>query len=164
VLKELAELGVISRRQVGPTVLVRLERANAAGQLVARMGGLRIQVIEEIRALARDLDPQPLSLSLFGSLARGDAGAASDVDILAVRPAGGGERWAASLTSFSSKTQVLTGNRVQILDYELRDLQQRYAARGDAAGARFWQSVAEDALTLAGADLRELMEAGRAAR
>lgn len=95
---------------------------------------------------------------------RGDAGAASDVDILAVRPAGGGERWAASLTSFSSKTQVLTGNRVQILDYELRDLQQRYAARGDAAGARFWQSVAEDALTLAGADLRELMEAGRAAR
>src|SRR6266496_2429165 len=71
VLKELAELGVISRRQVGPTVLVRLERANAAGQLVARLAGLRIQVIEEMRELARDLDPPPLSLTLFGSLARG---------------------------------------------------------------------------------------------
>ena len=164
VLKELAELGVISRRQVGPTVLVRLERANAAGQLVARLGGLRIEVIEEMRALAGDLDPQPLSLTLFGSLARGDAGAASDIDILAVRPADGGERWAASLTGFSSRTRALTGNRVQILDYDLPDLQQRYAARGDAAGARFWQSVAEDAMTLAGADLRELMQAGRAAR
>jgi predicted nucleotidyltransferase len=164
VLKELAELGVISRRQVGPTVLVRLERANAAGQLVARLGGLRMQVIEEMRGLAHDLDPQPLSLTLFGSLARGDADIASDIDILAVRPAGGGERWAASLTGFSSKAQVLTGNRVQILDYDLSDLQQRYAARGDAAGARFWQSVAQDALTLAGADLQELMEADHAAR
>ncbi len=145
-------------------MLVRLERANAAGQLVARLGRLRIQVIEEMRGLARDLDPQPLSMVLFGSLARGDAGAASDIDILAVRPAGGGERWAAGLTGFSSKTQVLTGNRVQILDYDLPDLQQRYAAQGDAAGARCWQSVAGDALTLAGADLQELMEAGRAAR
>src|SRR6266498_2188965 len=89
VLKELAELGVISRRQVGPTVLVRLERANAAGQLVARLAGLRIQVIEEMRELARDLDPPPLSLTLFGSLARGNADAASDIDVLAVRPAGG---------------------------------------------------------------------------
>ena len=161
VLKVLAELGVISRRQVGPTVLVRLERANAAGQLVARLGGLRMQVIEEMRGLAGDLDPQPLSLTLFGSLARGDADIASDIDILAVRPAGGSERWAASLTGFSSKAQVLTGNRVQILDYDLSGLQQRYAARGDAAGARFWQSGAQDALTLAGADLQELMEAGR---
>jgi predicted nucleotidyltransferase len=131
---------------------------------VARLGGLRMQVIEEMRGLAGDLDPQPLSLTLFGSLARGDADITSDIDILAVRPAAGGERWAASLTRFSSKAQVLTGNHVQILDYDLSDLQQRYAARGDAAGARFWQSVAQDALTLAGADLRELMEADRAAR
>jgi predicted nucleotidyltransferase len=163
VLKELAELGVISRRQVGPTVLVRLERANAAGQLLARLGGLRVQVIEEMRGLARDIDPQPLSLTLFGSFVRGDGDAASDIDILAVRPAGGGERWAESLTGFSSRTQVLTGNRVQILDYDLSDLRRRYAARGDAAGARFWRSVARDALTLAGADLQELMEADRGA-
>jgi predicted nucleotidyltransferase len=165
VLKELAELGVISRRQVGPTVLVRLERANAAGQLVARLAGLRDQVIEELRELARDLDPQPLSLTLFGSLARGNAGASSDVDILAVRPVGGeGERWAAALTQFSSRTRVITGNRVQILDYDLSDLRRRYAGRADAAGASFWQSVAEDALTLAGAGLRELVEAEHAAR
>jgi hypothetical protein len=96
VLKDLADLGVISGRQVGPTVLVRLKRANAAGQMVARLGGLRAQVIEEMRRLA--------------------------------------------------------------------GLQQRYAARGDAAGTRFWQSVSQDALTLAGADLRELIKAGHAAR
>ena len=164
VLKELAELGVISRRQVGPTVLVRLERANGAGQLVARLAGLRIQVIEEMRELARDLDPPPLSLTLFGSLARGNADAASDIDILAVRPAGGGERWAVSLTEFSSKAQVLAGNQVHILDYDLSDLRRRYAVRDNAAGASFWQSVAEDALTLAGAGLQELMEAEHVAR
>jgi DNA-binding transcriptional ArsR family regulator len=165
VLKELAELGVISRRQVGPTVLVRLERANAAGQLVASLAALRDQVIEELRKLARDLDPQPLSLTLFGSLARGDADAVSDVDILAVRPVGGGgERWAAALTEFSSRTRILTGNHVQILDYDLSDLRRRYVARGAAAGAGFWHSVAEDALPLAGADLQELMGVEHAAR
>ena len=165
VLRELADLGIVSRREVGPTVLVRLERGNAVGQLVARLAGLRSQVIEELRALAGGLDPRPVGLFLFGSLARGNADAASDIDILAIHPEdSGGERWAASLTEFSSRARILTGNRVQVLDYDLSDLRRRYAARDDAAGARFWRSVAEDALTLAGADFRELVGADHAAR
>src|ERR1022692_1787855 len=158
VLSALADLGVVSRREVGPTVLVRLERGNAAGQVVARLAGLRSKGIEELRELAGGLDPQPVSLSLFGSLARGNADATSDIDLLAIRPEdGGGESWAASLTEFSSHARILTGNRIQILDYDLSDLRRRYAARDDAPGARFWHSVAEDALTLAGADFRELV-------
>jgi predicted nucleotidyltransferase len=165
VLSALADLGVVSRREVGPTVLVRLERGNAAGHIVARLAGLRGHVIEELRELAARLDPQPLSISLFGSLARGDADAASDIDILAIRPeGGGGERWAASLTEFSSQARVLTGNRIQVLDYDLDDLRGRYAAPDDAPGARFWHSIADHALTLAGADFWELVEADDAAR
>ena len=51
-----------------------------------------------------------------------------------------------------------------VLDYDLPELRRRYVTRGDAAGTSFWQSVAEDALTLAGASLRELMEAENATR
>jgi predicted nucleotidyltransferase len=164
VLGTLAELGVVSRRQVGPVVLVRLERDNAAGQLVARLAGLRGIVIGRLRELARDLDPQPLSLTLFGSFARGDAGAESDIDILAVRPAeADGDRWPAGLTEFASRARVLTGNRVQVIDYDLDDLRHRYTVREEEAGSQFWRSVTQDALTLAGADLRELVETAHAA-
>src|ERR1035437_11079226 len=84
VLSALADLGVVSRREVGPTVLVRLERGNAAGQVVARLAGLRSQVIEELRELAGGLDPQPVSLSLFGSLARGNVERTGGVDPLSL--------------------------------------------------------------------------------
>jgi hypothetical protein len=164
-LTELAELGVVGRRQVGPTVLVRLERGNVAGQLVAHIAGLRNQVIGQLREIAAALDPQPLSLVLFGSFARGNATAASDIDILAVRPTDpAGSQWPESLTEFSSRARILTGNRIQILDYELSDLRRRYTERDDEAGAAFWRSVTEDALPLAGTDLRELIGAGHAAR
>ena len=159
VLGQLADLGVVSRREVGPTVLVRLERRNAVGELVAGLAGLRSGVIGALRQLAAGLDPPPVGLFLFGSLARGNAGPASDIDFLAVRPEGADQaRWAASLTEFSEHARILTGNRVQVLDYELSDLRRRYTNDDDAAGALFWRSVAEDALTLAGADFREIVE------
>src|SRR5580693_10716411 len=66
VLGKLADLGVVSRREVGPTVLVRLERRNAVGELVAGLAGLRSRVIEALRQLAAGLDPPPVSLFLFG--------------------------------------------------------------------------------------------------
>ena len=159
VLGKLADLGVVSRREVGPTVLVRLERRNAVGELVAGLAGLRSGVIEALRQLAAGLDPPPVGLFLFGSLARGNADLASDIDFLAVRPEGADEaRWAASLTEFSAHARILTGNRIQVLDYELSDLRRRYTTDDDAAGALFWRSVAEDALTLVGADFREIVE------
>ena len=69
-------------------------------------------------------------------------------------------RWAAGLTEFSAHTRRLTGNRIQVLDYELADLRRRYTTDDDAACALFWRSVAEDALTLAGSDFREIVEGG----
>ena len=165
VLKTLADLGIVSRREVGPTVLVRLERRNAAGKLVADLAGLRCRVVEALRELAGGLDPPPVGLFLFGSLARENSGPASDIDFIAVRPEGADEaRWAASLTEFSAQARTLTGNRIQVLDYELSDLRRRYTTDDDAAGALFWRSVAEDALTLAGADFRELIEGNHATR
>jgi Nucleotidyltransferase domain len=164
VLAALSDLGVVSRRQVGPTVLVRLERGNAAGKLVADLANLRDLVVVQLRELAAGIDPAPLSLALFGSFARGEADRASDIDILAVRPSGSGVGWAASLTDFSSRAQILTGNAVQILDYDLAELKRRFTAREHEAGAQFWHSATEDSVLLTGAELAVLMEDDHAAR
>src|ERR1022692_829538 len=58
VLSALADLGVVSRREVGPTVLVRLERGNAAGQVVARLAGLGKPGVGGLRALSCGPAPQ----------------------------------------------------------------------------------------------------------
>ncbi len=146
-------------------MLVRLERENAAGKLVADLASLRDLVVMQLRELAARIDPAPLSLILFGSFARGEADRASDIDMLAVRPSDNGRPgWAASLTDFSSRAQVLTGNAVQILDYDLAELKRRYATREQEAGAHFWRSPTEDAVLLTGAELAVLMDDDDAAR
>lgn len=160
VLSDLARLGVVSRRQVGPTTLVRLNRENIGGELVARLGDVRHQVIERLRELALDIGPQPVSLVVFGSFARGTADASSDIDMLAVRAAYTEvDDWSASLTRFAASAEILTGNTVHILDYDVSDLHRRYSARSEDAGGRFWQAVTQDAIMLAGIGLRELMRA-----
>jgi predicted nucleotidyltransferase len=160
VLGDLARLGVVSRRQVGPTTLVRLDRENVGGEIVACLGGLRQRVIIRLREQARDMEPQPVSLVIFGSFARGTADASSDIDVLAVRPATAEpDSWSASLTRFAESAESLTGNRLQILDYGVSDIRRRYSARSEDAGGRFWQSVSGDAITLVGVGLRELVRA-----
>ncbi len=157
-LEELAQLGVVQRHRVGPTTLVRLDRENAAGRLVASLSGLRAYVISELQHAARELQPEPTSVILFGSLARGSAGAASDVDILAVRPTvRDSEQWQASLGDFERRVRRLTGNRVHVLDYDPEDLRRRYSTRDDDPGAGFWRSVSEDAIVLTGASLLEIV-------
>src|SRR5260370_1652797 len=69
VLSELADLGIVSRREWGPTVLVRLERGRPVGQLGARLAALRSQGLEERPPLPRVLYPRPPALFLSLSLA-----------------------------------------------------------------------------------------------
>jgi predicted nucleotidyltransferase len=54
---------------------------------VGQLGDMRTAVVERLRELARDLDPQPVSLIAFGSFARGTADSSSDIDLLAIRSA-----------------------------------------------------------------------------
>ena len=85
IIGDLSRLGIVDRREVGRTVLVSLDRQNAAGQLVDRLAHLRSQVIAQLRSMAAELDPAPETVLLYGSFARGDADADSDLDVLAVR-------------------------------------------------------------------------------
>jgi predicted nucleotidyltransferase len=164
-LGDLAEMGIVSRRQVGATTLVRLERRNIAGDLVAQLGNIHQTVIERLRDLARRLDPQPVTLLAYGSFARGAAGPASDIDILAIRSTDvDPDQWSDCLTQFSVRAQLLTGNSVHVLDYAAEDFQRRYATRAGDAGAEFWGSVTRDAVMLTGVDLEELMRVGHDTR
>ena len=68
--------------------------------------------------------PAPLSVIVFGSLARGDAHAGSDIDIVVVRPDGvddDHDPWHATLEQWRQYARRLTGNPVEILDVGAAD-------------------------------------------
>ncbi|MGH9268378.1 MAG: nucleotidyltransferase domain-containing protein, partial [Acidimicrobiales bacterium] len=73
----------------------------------------RETVLEELGSLASQMDPTPVSAIVFGSLARGEADALSDVDVVLVRPADvdeDDEPWASSSEQWRSMARRLTGN------------------------------------------------------
>ncbi len=83
-LDELADAGLVTSRPVGRATLWRTaEGAPVLEQLrsVARAGEDEVCDI-----LVEALGSEPVSITLYGSTARGTAGASSDVDILVVAP------------------------------------------------------------------------------
>lgn len=160
ILAELSDLGVVNRREIGRTVLVSLSRENAAGQLIDELANLRTGVIDRLRQLASEIEPEPASLSVFGSFARAEAEAGSDIDFLAVRSPGvDPERWAMSLTHFARRAGALTGNPTEVIDYGLEELRRKTRGRNAKVGREFWDSIRRDAVVLTGAHPAELLGA-----
>jgi len=150
-------LGVVERREVGHTVLVSLARHSAAGELVDRLAHLGSEVIARLRSLAHKIEPVPETLLIFGSFARGEADADSDLDVLAVHtPAANPDKWAASLSGFAEEAQAFAGSPVQLLDYDLDELRRKAGSRAKE-GREFWREVRRDAIVLVGSPLDDLV-------
>ena len=161
IIAELSDLGIVERREIGRTVMVSLARHSAAGELIDRLAHLGSEVIVRLRALATELDPAPETLLVFGSFARGEADAHSDLDVLAVRsPAANPAKWADGLSVFAEQARTLAGSPVQVLDYDLDDLRRKAGPRAKV-GRDFWSAVRRDAIVLVGAQLDDLIDGVR---
>jgi predicted nucleotidyltransferase len=158
IVAELSALGIVDRREIGRTVMVSLARHNAGGELIDRLAHVRSEVIQRLRSMAAALDPQSETILVFGSFARGEAEAGSDIDVLAVRaPTTDPDKWATALSAFADYAHSLTGNPVQILDYSLDELR-RKAGRRARVGRDFWDGVRRDAVVLAGHEIGDLVD------
>ena len=98
-------------------------------------------MIARLRSLAHKIEPVPETLLIFGSFARGEADADSDLDVLAVHtPAANPDKWAASLSGFAEEAQAFAGSPVQLLDYDLDELRRKAGSRakeGRESGTKF---------------------------
>ena len=162
-ISDLHNLGLIDRREIGRTTMVRLARDNAAGELLDRLGHLQELVMDRLRVMATEFEPVPLSLVVFGSFARGEATTDSDIDVLAVRPQDAdSDSWAAAIAAFATKARRLTGNPVQVLDYDLNELRRRASPRAKT-GRAFWETLRRDSVVLAGVGIHALVTEKRVA-
>lgn len=159
VLNHLVALGLVERRDVGASALVRLARENEAVRSILELGRLRDAVLARIGNEVTTIDPAPLSVVVFGSMARGEAGPDGDIDVVVVRSSNvdaDDANWTASLGRWSEKARVIAGNPVNLLVVAEQDvpklLRRRYSV---------WREIVRDGITLVGGNLQEIGASAR---
>jgi predicted nucleotidyltransferase len=152
ILPQLSQLGIVQRRDAPPTALFRFVPENVASQFVHALSRSRDYVLSELGGRAEALPVRPISVVVFGSLARGEADRGSDVDALFVRPHGvEDENWAASVEEWRQSARRLTGNRVDVLEADGPDI-----ARLLRGHKPLWKDIARDGVVVYGEGLEQL--------
>ena len=155
VITQLVRLGVASRREVGASALVSLERQNLAAQIVLALADLHQGAVDRLIACAQAMSPAPASLTVFGSFVRGEAYAESDLDVLAVRPRGvdGQAEWTDALGRWEASARRIVGNPVNSIVVgfdEVPVLLRRHSGP--------WRAIVSEGIVLAGASVTTLAE------
>lgn len=151
VLPDLVAIGLVERREAPPSALFRLARDHVAAGPILALARTRDRMIEEMRQIAENLSVAPVSVIVFGSFARGEADAESDIDTVLVRPSGVGESdepWSDTVQQWIDRVSDVSGNGVEVLEVSEDEL----PAKLDGGGS-VWQEIKRDALLIHGTPL-----------
>lgn len=154
VLPILVELGIIERRDVPPSALFQLVRENVAARTVSALADARRTVLHELGESAGHIEPNPVSVIVFGSFARGEADRNSDLDVVVIRPATVDEdddRWRASVDGWLEQARRLTGNPVELLEATDGEVRRLLRSRKP-----LWLDVRRDGVVVCGLEIDDL--------
>jgi predicted nucleotidyltransferase len=153
-LNNLASLGIVERRDAGSSALVRLARDNEAARAILALSHVNDTMFTRLRRAATTIKPAPTTLAIFGSFARGEARADSDLDVLAVRPHDtleDDDEWIDSIGRWTTTARKITGNPVNVIEAGAAEIPQLLAKRHSV-----WESIAREGLTLIGCEIATL--------
>lgn len=125
VLGRLVAEGLVSREQYGRTGAYRLKRDHVIASGLLSMLAARESFEEGLLSLVGGWHIAPVSIAMFGSAARGEATAASDVDLLVVRDDAVSEddaTWRDQVTTLAMRAEALCGNAAQIVELSRAEL------------------------------------------
>ena len=154
VLPRLHELGLVTRRDVPPTALFKLDRDHIAARPLLELARFRDILLEEMGTAAAALGVVPTSVIVFGSLARGEADRASDIDAVLVRPSEFDEhddRGTAAIDSWRDTVRRMSGNAVDTLEVGEKDVAARLRSKDGV-----WHDINQVGVVVHGAGLAEL--------
>jgi hypothetical protein len=161
VLARLVAQGLVSAEEHAGVTLYAANREHLAWPALEALVGLRRKLLERIREAVAGWAIAPLHVSLFGSAARRDGDAGSDIDLLIVRSdavAEGDEAWEGQLDALRDGVAAWTGNRCQAFALDRARLAAHIAADDPLV-----ESWLHDAVPLAGESLRTLVDGVSAA-
>jgi predicted nucleotidyltransferase len=115
VLSRLVDQGIVLDDQHSHATLYILNRDHVAADAIIRLTRLRGVIIDRIKGALESWSP--VHASLFGSFARGEATADSDIDLLVVtEPKSNPDMTAEAVDQLAADIRKWTGNNAQIVD------------------------------------------------
>ena len=154
VLPSLVQLGLVDRREAPPSALFRFVPANIAARAITALTQARQTALDEVGRTAAGLTPPPVSVIVFGSFARGDADAESDLDVIVVRSEDVDEddvAWRSAMETWRQTARRLTGNRVEVIEVSEHEVGQVIHS-----GRPLWSEVQAEGIVVFGTRLAEL--------
>jgi len=157
VIAELVSMGLVARREAGSSALVCLDRENEAARVVIALSRLRESVMGRLSELAHAISPPPESLIVFGSFARSETIATSDLDVLAIRAkevAADDNEWIDALGVWERTARRIVGNPVNIMVFSVDEVPALLRRRSGP-----WRTIANEGVVLVGRPLNAFTRA-----
>lgn len=154
VLGELARDGIVDMEDRPPARYYLLNREHVAAPGILALAAMWQTLLERIQTSLTKWPTQPVATWLFGSAARAEADATSDIDILVVRQdhQSDDEAWQQQLDNLADQVRRWSGNACEPLVLTETELQVA-VHRGD----RLIDELRQDAIHLAGAQPHALL-------
>lgn len=155
-LGDLAAQGVVRRRRAGRAFLYRIEEESFLVKNILRAAFRTEETLREryLGEFLRQLEAPPLSAILFGSVARGEERAGSDVDLLlVVRGNAAAVDVEAAVDRIAVSLSLRFGNVPQVVVMPLSEFRRRAGA-----GDPFLSEVLRTGRVVKGRSLSELMK------
>ncbi|HVD39193.1 MAG TPA: MarR family transcriptional regulator, partial [Solirubrobacterales bacterium] len=152
-LGRLVEEGLVQRERAGRAHLYSLNREHLLAPVVEIMAGVRWELVQRLRVLIGGWKIPTFHASLFGSAARGDGNARSDLDLLVVRRADIDPEekvWSQQLSDLAERVLEWTGNHAGIVEIAEADIPGLLEERPPVL-----QEVVDQGIDLAGAPVRK---------
>jgi predicted nucleotidyltransferase len=146
VLDQLVSSGLVQRTEAGPAHLYALNDWHLLAAPVREVARTRSLLFDRIARLLDDSETAPVTVAVFGSVARGTATTASDVDLLVLRDRS--QDLDALLLELKSWVERWTGNVANIVEYTVQAWQSAEESRES-----FITDISRDAIVVWGAPL-----------
>jgi predicted nucleotidyltransferase len=158
-LNRLAEQGLVDTVEAPPAVLYSLNRDHIAAPIAIQLADLRSELFRRLRTAIGEWQVPPVHASIFGSTARGDGDASSDIDLLVVRPDSVDSEdpaWRDQLHELAVAIERWTGNHASISEVDDEELLGLASERRPIV-----DELEQAAITVAGPDARRLLKVKR---
>jgi hypothetical protein len=150
-LARLVEQGIVLADAHPSATLFTFNRDHLGAMPVIELAQLTGGLVERLKSLIQSWEVRPEHAYLFGSAARQDGDASSDVDIVLVHagsPLQSGNPWSVQVEDLATKIRLWTGNAAGILDISTVDLDRMRVNKEAVLDS--WQ---RDGILLAGMEL-----------
>lgn len=146
VLVRLVAQGIVLANRVGNAYAYQLNREHLAAGPVIALARARSTLLERLEAELAGWRPPPVYAAVFGSAARGDMTADSDIDLLFIRPDDVDEdAWEERVTALAGLATRWTGNDTRPLQFTVSEVGDHEPVLRDVlregltiAGTRAW--------------------------